>query len=289
MQHLNWNDLKFVLALGRAGHLAGAARLLKVDSTTVSRRIKALERTLRADLFARTPSGGLRPTETGQRLIAEAERVEAALATLADNLGREAAEVAGTVRLTAVPIIVNRLIVPALPLLQARHPGLELELVPEGRDLDLTLREADLAIRLARPVTGGSAVIAQRIGHLAQAVYAAAGARHDLPWITYDDAHAHLPQARWMAAQAGATSGLRVADAETALAAAAAGFGKAVLPRAVGVGDPQLMPVAADEPPRREVWLLSHNAQQHLRAPAVVRAWVQSLHCWQAPSSGGSG
>jgi DNA-binding transcriptional LysR family regulator len=133
-------------------------------------------------------------------------------------------------------------LVPAIGKLLDRHPTLQVELIPESRDLSLSRREADLAIRLARPSTGGANVKARRIGTLLYSVYAArsysvkAAAR--LPWITYDDTLAHLPQAKWIAkAASGSVDNiyrLRVHDAETAMESVLAGLGKTLLPTLIG-------------------------------------------------------
>src|SRR6266849_321531 len=119
------------------------------------------------------------------------------------------------------------ILVPAAPILLKRHPKLELEFVADARDLSLTRREADLALRLARPKTGGTKVTARRVGTLRYDVYASASrsvrSAKMLPWITYDEAMAHLPQARWIAAAAVRNdekiAAVRVNDAEAVLEA----------------------------------------------------------------------
>src|SRR5205823_2227096 len=109
-------------------------------------------------------------------------------------------KVAGVVRVTAVPVLVNRLIVPGLRELRQRHPLLWLDLLAEPRNASLPRREADIALRLARPESGRG-VLARRIGRLDYAVYAALGeAPARLSWIVYDEALAHLPHACWLEA-----------------------------------------------------------------------------------------
>jgi DNA-binding transcriptional LysR family regulator len=163
-----------------------------------------------------------------------------------ESLGARHGQYAGSVKLTSVPIAANRLLVPAIGKLLDKHPALQLELIPDSRDLSLSRREADLAIRLARPPTGGASVKARRIGTLQYSVYAARScsfkAAAGLPWITYDDSLAHLPQAKWIAKAASGsakdTYRLRVHDAETAMESVLAGLGKTLLPTVIGAREP---------------------------------------------------
>ena len=282
MQLRDWSGLPVLLAVARTGRIAQAARALGVDDTTVSRRLKALEGALGCELFGRAVDGTLTPTPVGADIVARAELMETHAAEIGELLGRRAGRLRGTVRLTAVPLIANRVLVPALPPLLAAHPELTVELLPEARDLDLARREADLAIRMARPSAGGLRVKARRLGTLAYGVFCARGAETAaLPWIDYDDAMAHLPQARWLArlraSRAMPVSGLRVRDAETALEAAAQGIGQALLPLCVAVADPRLSAVALGDlpaPPTRELWLLTHADAARLRSVQTVREWV---------------
>src|SRR5262249_6776253 len=183
---------------------------------------------------------------------------------------------AGTVRLTTVPILANRLLIPAVPRLLARHPQIRLELIAEPRNLSLTRREADLALRLARPESGAG-VLARRIGHLDYAVYGAvygavhgprrkAGGRavHRLPWITYQEGQGHLPQARWIAtaAKEEGLAPLAVSDAEALVHAIQAGLGKSLLPCFAGDASAGLRRLGAPVL-RRELWLLAHREQRH--------------------------
>lgn len=230
MQGMEWSDLRHVLAVARAGTLAAAARRLRVNQTTVSRRIAAAERALGARLFERS-DGTLRPTRAGEAAVNRAAQVELEVEALERRVTGTDAAPAGTVRLTSVPILVNRLLVPALPKLYAAHPRLQIELIADQRNLHLTRREADIALRLARPESGTA--LARRIGRLDYAVYGPRRrAANALPWITYEEGLGHLPQARWIDAAAGkdVPVSLRVNDAETILQAVRAGLGKSLLP-----------------------------------------------------------
>ena len=207
---------------------------------------------------------------------------------IGEALGADHGTCAGVVRLTSVPILVYRLLTPRIGKLLAAHPKLEVELIPDNRDFSLTRREADLAIRLARPTDGGMRVKAWRIGSLAYAVYASRAYAADdvrtLPWIAYEEAMAHLPQARWIEKaarrQGDRMIGLRVHDAETALEAAIAGLGRTLLPSAIADRIHvlrRLGPAEARGPMSRDVWMLAHADQLELRRITAVVAWIESV------------
>lgn len=287
MRPLDWNDLRYLLAVARGGTLAGAAKALGVDDSTVSRRVARLEARIEARLFERAGDGRLRPTPAGAAAVKRAERMELEVEGLRDSVTGADTVCAGTVRLTSVPLLVNRLLVPALPGLLDRHPALHLELVADPSDLSLRRREADMALRLARPRSGGRSVLARRIGTLRYEVYAAASlpaaAAADLPWVTYDEAFAHLPQARWIAAElelGDAAARFVVNDGEALIEAVAAGLGKSLLPSAVAARDPRLARLAApDGNPvlERELWLLVHRELRGLARIEAVSDWLSGL------------
>lgn len=269
---MDWDHLRFVLAAGRAGTLAAAARRLGVDQTTVGRRLAAAEAALGTRLFDRV-EGRLRPTAAGTAALARAERMERAAAEL-DGAGDGSG---GLVRLTAVPLLANRLLVPALPALTAARPGLRLELLAEPRNLSLTRREADLALRLARPEQGG-ATLARRLGRLDYAVYGPRrrGAAR-LPWIGYEEGLAHIPPARWLAAAEGPRAALAVQDAETLWQAIAAGLGKSLLPCRLAEAEPAFRRLDPAVALTREVWLLRHADQRGEAAVEAAVAWLEGI------------
>ena len=192
MQPIAWDDLRYVLALARFATIAEAARRLSVDEATVGRRIARIERQLGARLFDRA-QGRLAPTEAGRMAAERAERVEHEIEGLIATAAGADRIAAGRVRVTAVPVIVNRLLLPALPLLLEANPGLAVDLIAEPRDLSPIKREVDVAVRLARPARE-LRTIARRIGDLVYAAYGAAGRDSDsLPWITYEDLMGDLP------------------------------------------------------------------------------------------------
>ncbi len=281
MQDVDWDDLRFVLAVARGRSLAGAARRLRVNESTVGRRVARVEQRLGARLFERI-AGSLTPTEAGCRVIAGAERVELELQAVAGAVAGTDRLAAGTVRLTAVPIVVNRILVPALPSLLSAHPDLEVELIAERRDLSLTRREADIALRLARPEEE-LRILARRVGGLDYGVYGAAGRRAaDLPWITYEDRMADLPQWRWIAAQAledgQGLSPLKVNDAEALFQGVKAGLGRSLLPVLLAESEPGLARLDRGRPAlTRDLWLLVHPELRDLVRIRVTLDWLQAV------------
>jgi DNA-binding transcriptional LysR family regulator len=284
-QPADWDDFRYLVAVKRGQTLRAAARQLRVDDTTVSRRLASLERKLGKRLVQRQGDSRLALTDAGERVAHAAEAMEKHYESIA-ALVDDGDACRGTVRLTTVPILANRLFARNYCQLASRHPGLVVEIVPDGRNFDLGRREADIAVRLGRPTVGGLTIKAQRVGSLFYAAYAARdtsyGQARPLPWITYEDSMSNLPHARWMERTGqGAPEGrasLRVHDAETALESAAAGLGKTLLPKAVADSDKRLrkIDVPVDQPiPMRDIWLLTH-ADQTPGVAAVTR-WIEDI------------
>lgn len=287
MQDLNWNDLRFVLAVARCQSLAGAARRLGVNESTVGRRVARAEQDLGARLFERS-AGAYHPTDAGAAVVACAERVELDVQGVENAVSGTDDLAAGTVRVTSVPVLVNHVLVPALPRLLDRHPQLRVELIAEPRDMSLTKREADIALRLARPEKEVRAV-ARRIGQLDYAVYGPSRKRMGkLPWITYDDGMADLPQHKWLADQISREDAdqppLAVNDAESLLHSVRAGLGKSLLPVVIAGRDRDLARLHGDEVPvSRELWLMVHPELRHLVRIRVVMEWLASVAAALSP------
>jgi DNA-binding transcriptional LysR family regulator len=169
MQKMSWDDLRFVLALFRFESVAEAARRLEVDEATVTRRIARTERLLDVQLFERV-RGKVLPTDAGRTAAERAMQVEREVDALVAGTSGGNRSAIGRVRITSVPMLVNRVLIPALPKLLADYPGLHVDLISEPRDLSLTKREADIAVRLARP-RRELRTLARRIGYLDYAVF----------------------------------------------------------------------------------------------------------------------
>jgi DNA-binding transcriptional LysR family regulator len=282
MRHENWNDLRFLLAVKRAGTLSGAARQLLVDDTTVSRRLSALQSAFGARLVRRLERNRLVLTELGEHVVRKVEAMDREYRTIP---GKHRS--ARSVRFTSVPILVNRMFARALRNRAPLRGDFGIELIPDNRNLDLANGEADLAVRLARPRRGGMRLKARLLGRLAYAAYAAAevpdGEGRQLPWIGYHETMSHLPQARWMAEAARTETGMsrvRVWDADTALETVAAGSGKTLLPVVVADSDPRLRRVGSRDErtyPSREIWLVAATDQRDLPAVSAAADWVTDV------------
>lgn len=291
-----WDDVRVVLALQRAGSHKGAARALGVDATTISRRIAALERGLQTRLFARTPNG-LEPTRAGEQLAAHAARMELEALAAERELASADARLEGSLRVTAPDGLLHYLLVPALSELRRAHPLVQIELMADSRVLDLSRREADVAVRLTRPRE--PALVARRLGELRFALFASPAylEQHGAPrsvsalaaheFIGFDASLDALPQIRWLRRSVPELRYALRANTTTAQARACAeGHGIALLPVVVGAREPRLrrlLPRLLG--PTRELWAVSHL---DLRANARVQAgmaWLSGVfaHAGEAP------
>lgn len=148
-----WDDMRIFLAVARAESISGAGRSLRVDPATVGRRMGRLERSLQATLFSKSPQG-YALTEAGQRLLAHAERAEQAVLLAGEEVGGQAHQLRGQVRIGAPDGSANFLLPQVCARIGAQHPGLELQIVAMGRVFNLSKREADMAVALSPPETG---------------------------------------------------------------------------------------------------------------------------------------
>lgn len=266
---MDWDDLRFALAVAEAGGLSAAGRALHVDPATIGRRLDGLESQLKCKLFHRRRQG-LVATSAGAKLIEHAKRVDDEIRALGFALSAEDRGVAGTVVITATEPIAAGFVAPALPDFHARHPDTAVELVTDIRTLDLGRREADIALRLSRPTQGD--LIGRKLGQVAYALYATSDylARFGTPapdaaceghrLIDWPAAYTVIPQVPWLRRHAAkAQVVLRSNSAMSRRAAAGAGAGIALLPCILADRDPALVRVPSEAPPAQELWLVAHR------------------------------
>ncbi len=286
---LRWDDLKVLLALHRRGSLKRAAEALGVNISTVSRRLDALEELLGTHLFDRTPDG-VRPTAAAEQLVPHAEGMERAAQGFLHGLEGFEVEVEGVVRLTAPPGLAEQLIAPALGELCDAHPKLRLQILASVGYADLTRREADLALRIMRPAAGD--FVATRLAAhpwciVASPAHAAALGKLRDPdatrWVTWGEELAHLPDARWLAANVRRERVVLETSSMTAqLEAVRAGLGVMVVPRPyaelpglVGVRCTGAIEKTLAAMPEGTLWLVGHRALREVPRVAVVWAWLK--------------
>jgi DNA-binding transcriptional LysR family regulator len=285
-----WDDLAVLAALVRERTLSGAAARLGVNASTVGRRLDALEEALDAHLFDRTPEG-VHPTAAAEQLFPIAEQFEDAAAEVMRAVEGFETEPEGTVRITAPPGVASQLVAPLTAELLQAHPRIRVELDASVGYADLTRREADIALRLERPRSGD--LIATRLGTsttalVASSEYATDAGRvrslDELRWIDWGPGLSHLPDSRWLNKAVSADRiVLRTDSIDAQVAAARAGVGALLLPRAhAGLVD--LVEVALTRKlsrslpplPESSLWLVGHRALRHVPRVAVV--WEFLVH-----------
>lgn len=162
---LDWNDLRYFLAVARTGSTLAASKQLKVSQSTVSRRITAFEEAIDVTLFVRKPSG-YDLTPRGEAVLPAAERVEAAMLSFSDGIEAESRRLAGTVRLATVQAAANAWVIPAVGLLRDRHPDIRVEIMTSDQYVDLARGEADVAIRFGSKPTQETLIVRHLIDML---------------------------------------------------------------------------------------------------------------------------
>jgi DNA-binding transcriptional LysR family regulator len=274
----DWEDIRHFATLAREGTLSAAARVLGVDHATVARRVAALEASTGLKLVDRRPRTTTL-TEDGKRIAAVAAPMEEAAFALGRAAQAAKPRVDGVVTVSAPPNFASSVIAPRLIRLHHQHPGIRIRLIGEKRQASLSRREADVALRLLRPVETG--LFVRRIGSFGFSLYGAPAylektPPHAFAFIGYDPSMADSPQEIWLGTIIGERDVvLRTNDLETQVAAARSGLGLAALPHYLGDGDPLLQRhVVTQKPISRDVWLVVHR---DLRQVPAVRAVMEFL------------
>lgn len=166
---IQWDHWRSFVAVAEQGSLSAAARVLGLTQPTVSRHVDLLEETTGTTLFLRSPQG-LALSDLGRQILPEARAMAASAAALERAASAPGEAARGIVRLTASEVVGAEILPAMLAPLLAAHPGLELELVLSNRNEDLLHREADLAVRMVRPVQAG--LVARRIAEVKIGLYA---------------------------------------------------------------------------------------------------------------------
>ncbi len=279
---MNWDDLRYVLALSKAGSLARAAKALEVNHTTVGRRIEAAEASLGVRLFTRTTTGYV-PTADAQRLLAPMTLVEEAVHSVERSAQANQDALTGPVRVTSPETFGVSYLAPRLAAFGHAHRGLTIELVPGGEVLDLGRRQAEIAVRFFR--SPHENLVVRRVGEVSYGLYASVDylARRPLKSARDLKDHSllgptpgpHVIDALWLQKLASGAPPAFVSELSLALLGAArASAGIAVLPRYLGDTEPTLQHLAMPDEPSESLWLTVHR---DLKATPRVRALLDFL------------
>jgi DNA-binding transcriptional LysR family regulator len=280
MPGIAWDDLRYVLAVADGGSLASAARNLRVNHTTVLRRVGAFEKQLGLRLFERLPTG-YALTAGGEELIAAARHIDDTVTTLERKLAGQDLRLSGIVRVTTTDTLMGSILPEILAEFRAAQPGIQIEVGLSNLMFNLSKRDADVAIRPAKdpPET----LVGRRVATVAFAIYGSAKyllkhrkiddlAAHQ--WVAPDDSLSDTSVAQWMRAEQPQAEVTFRADSLLGLRQAAqAGLGLAALPCYLGDTSSDLVcvrsPIAAME---TALWILTH---EDLRHTARIRAFTE--------------
>lgn len=287
---LDWNDIRYFLAVARDGSTSAAARTLRVSQTTVARRIAALEQALAVRLFEKRQAG-YALTPTGEELLPQAEQVEAAANGFGEAASSRARDLTGSVKITTDEVFAMTLLAPMLRDLHELHPQIHIELDTSVAIRDLGAGEADIALR-GTDCEQPSGLVGRKICIDDWTLYCSRdyAARKGLPrsredlekhdligggggslWHHYKAWLESLGLQHKIAMHQATSTGL--------FAGVRSGFGISVLPCIIGDADPELVRCF---PPRsahgRTFWLLTHERVRHTpRVRTVVDFLYQRL------------
>jgi DNA-binding transcriptional LysR family regulator len=270
---LDWDDLRFFLAIARHRTLAAAAKQLQVTQSTVGRRLASFQAGMGVRLLQRTADGYVL-TLAGERILAHVERVEAEARSVEHAVAGHDARLEGLVRVTGSQLVTSHLLAPCFAQLHGRHRGIIIESHPILSGEPLATHDADVSVQLRR--FEHHELVARNIGSIAFGLYGSAAyfARAGEPdvlngcpghqLITLLQDHDFSAQAAWLSHHAGRAQVVLKADSyETQHWAAHCGGGLALLPRFRADAEPTLRRVSTATPiPHSEVWLGVHREKR---------------------------
>lgn len=278
----NWDDLKFVLAISKAGSLARAARNLGVTHSTVSRRLAAMEERLGTRLFDRLPDG-FTATAAGEEAVAAAERMEAEVLALDTRLTARDAELEGPLRVTAAQLIFQVQLAAIVARFKERHPGIDVTMNAANEVVSLHRREADIAVRVTdkpdenlfgRRATGQNRCfyLSRDYARQHQDALLETATLKQVQFVTFKWWGNGLPKELGERFPNGEVS--TVTDDMIAMhAAVRAGMGIGRLPCFLGDPDPGLIRLPGAEPTRYlDIWILTHP---DLKNVARIRSFLR--------------
>lgn len=285
-----WDDVRFFLTICREGSFAAAALSLGVDHSTVGRRLATFERMLGAKLITRTPQG-LIVTPAGRQILSDCEAMEASALSVQRRAAGQDTRAAGLVSIATTEALASQLIAPALAELRDSQPELHVNVLVDFRSLDLSRRQADIAVRLPKPTE--SQLIHRKLGNYGVTLYASRDYLKDRGAPKRGqglDAHSLIAYLDPVSRPGPPFMGelfdeaqivLRSNSTFTQLAAVADGLGIAELPCCVADLHPEIERIWPDVPPLPwPIWLIAHEdlrraTRIRLVSAAIVRQFDQ--------------
>jgi len=282
MHRVNWDDLRFLLAVADQGSVASGARVLGVNHTTVLRRMHAFEEANKIRLFERLPTGYVLTAE-GEQLVATARHIDDKVSSLERRITGQDLKLEGIIRLTTTDTLMTTVLPRHIASFRRQHPNIAIELVLSNSRLNLTKRDADIAIRAARDLP--SPLVGERVSDLGFAVYGARSYLESHPadlfssnhiWLGGDEMLANSPATDWMRQHVPDQQIALRADSFIALQkAAGTGMGLVALPCCLADADPTLMRLDVEiDSQGMGIWVLTH---QDLSSATRIRAFVDHM------------
>ena len=277
---MNWDDLRYFLAIARAGSMSAAGRALGVSQPTVSRRLAAMETRMGVRLFDHIDNR-YALTPAGDEILDTVQHVEETLAGVERRVAGKDLSVQGELRMTCTDVLANRYLAPHLAQFVQLHPGINLSVVCTDQHLNLNRREADVAIRVTSQPP--DTLVGRRMVKVAMAIYGGSGLTlvgedrldcESLDWVGWQDdtynrmlVHSHYPKARIRH---------RVDDLLAMSAMVRSGMGAAILPCYAADSDPGLRRLISTPITEgvMDLWVLSHPDVRRAARVRVFTAFI---------------
>jgi molybdate transport repressor ModE-like protein len=275
---MNWDDLRIFLAVAREGSISGAAKRLAVQHSTVSRRLRALEKRLGTRLIERKKSG-YELTEAGEELQLSARKIEAEILGFEGAQGGHDVGATGELRVSAINNMASTVLMPMFARFSEAYPKIELHIQVSNKFVKLAERDADIAIRLTN--TPLDTLIGSRLTTVASAVYGSrehcarikTGETHE-KWLGVECCGSHMSWTK--EACSDKAHNFYVDDTLLTLAALKAGAGLAYLPCFMGDDDPSLVRFRSPKPQHDlGLWLVYHRDLRRTKRVRLFSEYMQ--------------
>lgn len=280
---MDWNGLQIFLSVARYGNLIQAGRALRIDPTTVSRRISALESRLQHALFERTKQGFVL-TAYGRVLLPQAEAMEQAASRI--ELDSESQDhISGQLRISVSEGFGTHFIAARLAEFTRNHPRVSIDMVASSGFLSPSKREADLAILLARPRQGPLKV--RKLTDYTLGLYAPVSrpewkgamtedlSQSGIPFVGYIPDFIYAPELRYLdEIEAGLEASVRCSSINAQREMIGGGVGIGVLPCFMATTDPRLTRIRPDISIQRSFWLAVHKDLANVPRVRKFMEWL---------------